>query len=165
MVKVKLTIGDWSNDGHGNSEIYVYESNKTVKEIQKAYMDSCNKTGLSFHHSSPVPQPHIGLNWDELKAKQLFCEYEDNEMSNEQAKTLAEFGVICDGDADDDMDGFYMDPDGLAGIIIDFIKISLPDWEPKEASFKKSELQSIKPINGWWCEGLNVGFGYGVCGR
>ena len=46
MRKVKLVIGDWSGDGHGQSEEFVFETNKTVEEIGQAYKDSCKLTGL-----------------------------------------------------------------------------------------------------------------------
>lgn len=43
MSKVKLSIGDWSQDGHNQSEDFVYEVNKTVSEIRQGYKDSCKK--------------------------------------------------------------------------------------------------------------------------
>ncbi len=34
MALLTLTFGDWSNDGHSLSTTFVFESNKTVKELE-----------------------------------------------------------------------------------------------------------------------------------
>jgi hypothetical protein len=52
--------------------------------------------------------------------------------------------------------------EGFAELIMAFIKISVPDLIWEEASFKRSELKTIEPINGWWNDELNVAFGYGL---
>ena len=81
MERVKLTIGDWSQDGHNQYEEFVYESNKSVHEIRQAYKDSCKLTGISFNHN----EDYTGLNlkWDhpEYNSRKIATEYSVYRMS------------------------------------------------------------------------------------
>ena len=152
MNKVKLTIGDWSQDGHNQYDVSVFESNKTVKEIQEAYKESCKKTGLSFNHN----EDYTGLGLGYGTERQIATEYEESELSELADEILTSFGIDTSEYNED------TSPDNFEKLLIDFIKLSLPDLELEEASFKKSELNKIPAINGWWNENLNCQFGYGL---
>lgn len=152
-MKLKITIGDWSEDGHGVYEQFVFESNKTVKEVQDAYKASCKLTGLQFNHNDN----YTGIvdNYRNYRNDRQICtEYEDSEISEFALDILKEHGIIIDDD--------NLDEDSFLKLLIDFIKLSLPDLELEEASFKKSELKDIPAVNGWWNKELNVQFGYGL---
>ena len=159
MSKVKLTIGDWSQDGHNEFEMFVYEVNKPVEEIRQAYKDSCKKTGLQFNHNENYTGlvEHSNYKYTETR---ICTEYEDDKIREEAIEILKSFDFdlskYCNGDF-----GFD-DVEQFCELILDFIKLSLPDLTWKEASFKKSDLKTIEPINGWWNESLNVQFGYGL---
>ena len=88
MNKVKITVGDWSEDGHNQSEEFVFETNKTVKEIQNAYKQSCKKLGLIFdcneNHTDIVG---LNLQHAEYDDRQVFVEYDQNTIS-EFAKNI-----------------------------------------------------------------------------
>lgn len=45
---VTLTIGDWSDDGHGKTERFVINTNLTVDQIQQAYKAGSKKLGFNF---------------------------------------------------------------------------------------------------------------------
>ena len=50
-INVKLTIGDWSGDGHEKYDIFVYQVNYPVDIIQQSYKDSCKLTGIQFNEN------------------------------------------------------------------------------------------------------------------
>lgn len=152
MSRVRITIGDWSEDGHGVSEQYVFDSNKSVREIRQAYKNSCKSTGLSFNHN----QDYTGLNLGYGSERQIATEYEDSSLSDLAKEILTKFGI--------DYANYVEEPDvdNFCDLLINFIKVSLPDLELEEAAFKKSELSNIDAVNGWWNDELNCQFGYGL---
>lgn len=167
MNRVKLTIGDWSQDGHNQYEEFVYNSNKTIEEIRQAYKDSCKLTGISFNHN----EDYTGLNlpWDhpETKDRKIAVEYESNTISKLAEKELLKHGldihkVIERGKTKENIGILPINEEEFIKILIAFIRLSLPDLTLEEASFKKSELKEIPAINGWWNKELNVQFGYGL---
>jgi hypothetical protein len=155
MKKIKLTLGDWSDDGHCVSEDYIYITNKTVSEIRQAYKDSCILTGLQFNHNanySGLPEHskygtprHICTEYGEPDIKPLALEILKSNGIEINEKWLKR-----------------ITSDEFATLIMEFIKLSLPYLEYEEGSYKKSELKEIPPINGWWNKELNEGFGYGL---
>lgn len=156
MARVRLTIGDWSEDGHGQSEDFIYNANKTVDEIRQGYKDSCLRTGVQFNHN----ENYTGLQQHSSYGTELhICtEYGDSFISDEARAVLTKSGI----ELGKYLEGDYIGVEEFAELILDFIKISIPDLTWEEASFKKSELESIDPINGWWNDELNVQFGYGL---
>ena len=161
-MRVKLTIGDWSDDGHGKSKEIIYESNKSIEEIQQAYKDSCKLTGLQFNTNQDYTE--LGLRWDhpEYDARHIATDYEDNVISKLAEATLLKHGIdVWDGfdmkHFNKETDLVHIDgPQHFCDLLIKFIKLSLPDLELEEIP------NSIMSINGWWNENLNVQFGYGL---
>ena len=155
MGKVKLTIGDWSKDGHGLSEFFVYEVNKSVSEIRQGYKDSCKKLGLQFNEN----KNYSGLaeHFDYGTNLHICTEYERDLLSVEAKDILFNNGIDINEYFDE-----CVELEGFAELIMAFIKISVPDLIWEEGSFKRSELKTIEPINGWWNDELNVTFGYGL---
>lgn len=152
-MKVKITIGDWSQDGHNQYEEFVFESNKTVKEIRQAYKDSCKLTGLSFNHN----EDYTGLNLGYGTGRQIATEYGDVNISELAVNIFEKHSIKS-------YITFQEEPntENFLTLLIDFIKLSLPDLTLQEASFKKSELKNIPAVNGWWNKELNCQFGYGL---
>lgn len=150
--KVKLTLGDWSEDGHGHYDIYRYISNYPVNMIQQAYKDSCRKTGLSFNYN----EDYTGLGLKYGSPRQIWTEYQSSEISQEACKILKDHGI----DATKYFGGTEeqcIANDDAATLIMDFIGLSMPkDWSYKPVK------DDFEPINGWWNDKLNVQFGYGL---
>lgn len=157
MTKFKISIGDWSEDGHNKYEQLVFTSNKSVKEMQDAYKQSCKNTGIQFNHNQNYTDRPENNGYS--SPYQIWTEYEDSGLSEEAKEILTVHGLLT-GDANIDPDGY--DADEAAKLILNFIKLSLPDLEVEEATFKRSELDTIEPLNGWWCKELNHQFGYGL---
>ncbi len=153
MTKVKMLIGDWSQDGHNQYEDYVFEVNKSVVEIQNAYKASCKLTGLMFDCN----KNHTGiegLNWQhpEWNDRKVFVEYMQNNLSELAANIISAHGLqLPTGDSEN-----------FCYFMFEFIKLSLPDLTYEEAAFKKSELKEIESINGWWSKTCNESWGYGL---
>lgn len=45
---VELIVGDWSNDGHGQTDVTVIESNLTPSEVKAAYSLGVDKCGYGL---------------------------------------------------------------------------------------------------------------------
>ena len=141
---MKLTIGDWSKDGHNRMEHYYLNSNYDVHQVREAYKNSCKKTGVTFNHNEDYTG--LGLTYD--SPRQIWCEYEEREISEDALKILNDFGIDCEATAD---------TEEAAEIIMKFIALSLPD----DFKYEFCKLDA-EPINGYWNGELNCQFGYGL---
>ena len=81
-MKVKLTIGDWSQDGHNQYDEFVFEVNKDVTEVRQAYKDSCFLTKCQFHEGNNYTG--ITYNWENAHLYQSCVEYEDDKITEIQ---------------------------------------------------------------------------------
>ena len=145
--KINIAIGDWSQDGHNQSENFTYEVNKPVGEMQQAYKDSCKKTEIQFNHN------------EKYGGKIKVCtEYEENKIPSDAIKILNDAGInmkqYCD------KNGYFNNPEDFAELILEFIKLSLPDLAYKQVGYMKRE--KVPFLNGYWNKSLNVQFGYGL---
>lgn len=95
MQKFKVVIGDWSQDGHNMYDEFVFESNKSVKALQEGYKKSCKLTGLQFNHNDDYTGLPEAKDWKTAKQTTIWTDYEDNEISDEQLKTLKTHGIIA----------------------------------------------------------------------
>lgn len=48
MFKIKFTIGDWSKDGHGQSDTFIIGSNKPVEHLQKIHLKCIDELGFDI---------------------------------------------------------------------------------------------------------------------
>lgn len=152
--RFRLTIGDWSDDGHGQSDELVFVANYPVSELRQAYKDSCKKTGIQFNNNN---KNYTGSPLEFRDRSRMVCvSYEDYTIHDNVKKILINHGI--DMTKYDD----YLDPDSFGELIMEFIRISLPDLKWEESSYKRSELKNITPLNGWWNKELNHQFGYGL---
>lgn len=146
-MKVKLNLGDWSEDGHGKCDSLILEVNKDVSEIRQGYKDSCKLVGVQFNHN----ENYAGLQRTSRTPLHIWTEYEDSYISEEAMECLIESGLFKD---EEEYCQKYEDyPERL---IMDFIKLSLPDLEYE---FLDDEIPSI---NGFWNDELNCQIGYGL---
>jgi hypothetical protein len=83
MHNFQFTLGDWSHDGHGMTEVVHLRSNKTPKEIAKMYKEFVTKTGMAFHSGVDVDPEFKNKN-----IKVLFCDYDDCKISIEEVGWL-----------------------------------------------------------------------------
>jgi len=136
--EITIPIGDWSKDGHEKCEEVTFISSHPVDALREAYLESIQKTGLTFDHD------HEGV--------EICTEYEDRELSDEVQEKIKNLGF----DIDNIDDPECLDSEVLSDIILWFIGLSLPDFQYEKQEQKKTYL------NGFWNKKLNVQFGYGV---
>ena len=141
MNKIVIYLGDYYYDKY---DFYVFEVNKTIEELRKAYYESCEKTNVRFHKKNensdyaiceifdtiPIDTCKI-LSDNGIDIKKYLVDYFNEEAPDFSQKTW----------------GYLTDTYWFVFLLIDFIKLSLPDLEYNEASFKRSELSSIKKFN------------------
>lgn len=49
MNQFKINIGDWSNDGHGETKSYLVSTSKTVEDAREAHFKIKEVTGIDIH--------------------------------------------------------------------------------------------------------------------
>ncbi|CAL9986301.1 hypothetical protein VPHD479_0283 [Vibrio phage D479] len=153
MHKMKLVVGDWSDDGHGKSREVVFEVNHPVEVIQQAYKDACKLTGVQFNHN----EDYTGRgSWSEGKRYQICADYEQSALFPETVEILREFeGFDEHIDITEECNEYYIES-SFEELWWWFVSLALPDVEYHELK------DEIPPINGWWNKNLNVQFGYGL---
>jgi hypothetical protein len=151
MNKMRLVVGDWSDDGHGKSYEKIYEVNKTVLEVQEAYKASCKLTSVSFNHNEDYTGIERGMR--DARKYSIATGYDSPSLSEEVIEVLSKFEGF----------GKHIDKYGENTYIEDFsemwwwfTKLSIEGLEYKEI------VQEIPAINGYWNGNLNVQFGCGL---
>lgn len=151
----KLALGDWSEDGHGISEDFLFECNYDVHKIRQAYKDSCRKLGVTFNYNEDYTE--LGLKYG--SERQVWTEYRDDGITRTAFEILNEAGCFDEIDYYEDRDKYYLEyHKDCAKLIMNFIALSLPE----DFAYKLIERQDYECINGYWNDELNHQFGYGL---
>jgi len=131
METIILPIGDWSNDGHWKTDCVTITSNKTVNELQEAYLKAEKKYWINIFE---------------------FCqEYGDSYINIDNYNKLLKLWIVESNDEDDNDDWISMDSEALAEILLNFIKLELQDFNYE---IKRTCLF------GYYSEKLNRSLGY-----
>lgn len=154
QTKFKVTVGDWSKDGHNQSKEYYLIANYPLKDMQEAYRQTCAKLDLSMHHD-------YNRNRDDWR--NLLVEWEESQICEEATNILKEHGFDFsefDGDAQDGNGEWIVkaasfEESQVFDLFMWFISYSMPNDFKWERVADKAE-----PINGWWGD-LNIQIGYG----
>lgn len=141
----QLIIGDWSQDGHNQTERVIVKANKEPSEIIESYRVIERKSGISLDKNTSKG------------CSQILGEYEESNIDPESIKKLKDAGVeIPDGDDEDNEDGsVWMDPERVVQLFMNMAKAHIPDLEYKILQ------DEIPTINGFWKKELG-GIGYGL---
>lgn len=110
MKKFKLILGDWSHDGHGITEVILFNTNLSIEELRELYFNQCSKYGKILEN--------------------LCSEYEDCSINKEQFITIENYGFKFSEDIkqeiqDDEV--AYIDSDLFVDIFIWFMKKDNPN--------------------------------------
>ena len=72
MYQIRLTIGDWSDDGHGRTADFIVNSNQPVEEVREAHFKIQETTGVDI--------------------ESICSEYEEDEIDEESVEILKDMG-------------------------------------------------------------------------
>ena len=125
MNTIKIVVGDWSDDGHGKTDSFVYQSSATEEEMKEAYNKTCKVLGFD-------------------PCKTYFRGYEESSMPNTDYEKIvkllgSEFGdeAFCE---DGEPEAREFSSNELAALWIEMVKYSLPDIEIKEMEDDISQI-------------------------
>lgn len=72
MYQIRLTIGDWSDDGHGHTADFIVNSNLPVEAVREAHFKIKETTGIDI--------------------ESICSEYEEDEIDEETVEILKDMG-------------------------------------------------------------------------
>lgn len=134
---IEFEVGDWSKDGHNQSDTVQIKSNYSGKELDEAFARMKSETGIDF---------------------QNICEdYEDNEVHEDELQKFVDAGLLTTKDIEDnsDEDGYcFYNACDLANFALD----TLVEFEKKHSREFAYECYSIPNLE--QCNALQ-GIGYG----
>lgn len=142
-----LPIGDWSKDGHNQSENITMEMNKSREEIIDAYHKTTKLLNMTFDSNDMAGSNPI----------RLINSWEDNRLNKEVVDILSKHGVNFElfEDYYAEQDCYFVSAEEAAILFMEFVKISLPDLEYRRIN------DTIPYLFGYWGD-LNISVGYGV---
>jgi hypothetical protein len=136
----KIIVGDWSRDGHNDSDDYQVNVSHTRQEIHAAYEKAAGKCGIGLHSTYETHK--------QKKPRQILEEYEDNKITDADMLKLVKLGINTDAfeeyDAEDG--AHYFQSKNVAILYLEMARTQLAD-------FKYQFVES--PV-------LTKGIGYGV---
>lgn len=148
---IEFHIGDWSGDGHGQSDTYLVISNKTLQELRELYLAACAELGVRL-------DGHQTLTFD------VPCEdYEDSQFPQELYKYLKGRGVEVPEfalyDDEDENSPYIPESEEFFDLILAFIK-----WKDPTVTFEKIKGETFH-FYGFDKQKRHIGFfGYGLKG-
>ena len=149
---MKLSLGDWSEGGHGKLEEIFLLSDYDVKTLQAAYKESCRKTGLVFHSVGNTRTCDLlpGIDLSKEPWREIWGDWNENWICPEAERILTEANILDPKDIPET--GLYNTDDAF-DLIMRFIAFSMPkDFVWDKVTF------NVKSIN----TGERLTMGYGL---
>lgn len=155
-----IIVGDWSRDGHEQSDKYYIRSNYKKESIQDAYRYTCQAIQLQLSDGDNYMRKEFSPDY---KWKMLLSQYNQNQIDHRAALILmangydftthethnSKDGYIC-------LDEIYFESYDVFRLFMWFVEFSMPeDFEWRE------EMNEVAEIIGFWGD-LNDTIGYGV---
>lgn len=121
-----LVIGDWSDDGHGKTDMTVIRSNLDSEQIGEAYEAGSKKLGFNF-------------------IEEVATDYEDSSLDLVKFKTLIDAGLSIEEAfkydyeikeakkalEDEDSEGFHLWTESYRSIFLFIVKLGNKDFKYK----------------------------------
>lgn len=99
-MKFKITLGDWSDDGHGKTQVFILETNAlTIEEVREAYFKAIEITKFDF-------------------SSKVCSKYEERYPKESVVERLKDIGIEIPPE--------YWETDDLLTALIKFIQIGEP---------------------------------------
>ncbi len=147
--KFKVVIGDWSKDGHNQSEQYLFECNASIPDVKNAYKKAVKICKVSLHRDAGDPDP-------------ILARYQDSKIPGPKVFALKILGVNFDflsreDDIDEEEDGsLYFNTEDVAYLFMEMVRTQIDGFTYKRVN------DEIPVINGFWSDDFNYSFGYGT---
>lgn len=114
---IEIEVGDWSKDGHNQSDTFLFKSNYSGEEIDKGFERLKKEKKIDF--------------------QDICCDYEDSEIKNGVLTKLIKLGVLSQDDVDyakEYYDGCYCIDSALdlAALALDTLHAFDPAFEWEE---------------------------------
>ncbi len=108
---ITLIVGDWSHDGHEETDSFVYESSLSQKELEAAY--TAGSKILGFDLSADVCK-----------------DYEDSNISRKHVDMLTAHGIECEGyeEYHPGNDSVLLEPELFADLYLQICKLGSPTF-------------------------------------
>lgn len=148
MTTLKLVIGDWSHDGHNQSEFVYFDSNISEAEIKEAYLNAVAKCGVGLHRARTGEQH-----------ESVCDEYEQRTIPLELKAKMEAIGVDFEKVGGYEcVEGQWGDfgGKGIAKLFLELVRAVRPDFQYDIINDR------VPCINGFWSKDFNLGFGYGM---
>ncbi len=158
-MKMRIAIGDWSNDGHGKCEDIIIEVNKDIDELREAYKRSCREYKIYVHFGQEKYDfASLGLSFADNMEMELCGDYGENYVNEIWTKFLTEQEYPRLKNVTGDLGGYKttVGEYEFLEIIMWFIGLTTPDLEWEVVN------EEIPYWNGYWAEGFNISLGYGL---
>ena len=110
MNTINLVVGDWSNDGHGQTEVITIESNLTLSEIVEAYEKGKTISGIDLEY--------------------VCAEYQQNTFGRQVYDKLVELGMLAnsiESEVENDDIEVNISPFDFAYIYMFIVSLGNPD--------------------------------------
>jgi hypothetical protein len=145
---LKLVVGDWSHDGHNQSEFVYFDCNLTEVELKAAYLEAVEKCGVGLH------RPRKGE-----KHTAVCTEYEQRTIPLELKAKMEAVGVDFEKVGGSEIIvGEWGDfgGKGIAKLFLELVKAARPHFEYEIINDR------VPCVNGFWSKDFNISFGYGM---
>jgi len=153
----RIVVGDWSRDGHNESEFIRFKSTHDRKDIIKGYKKAHSDADGGICSDSP---------------DDMLSSYGDSTLSSESLEKLAKIGLTTEvlvesGNFEgDEGDALYLceGPQSVAYLFLEMTRYGLAKLG-EEFEYEIIDDKIIDCINGFWQSDFNHGMGYGVLGN
>lgn len=144
-----ITIGDWSQDGHGAYDIVTYEANRGLIEQRAAYLRAVETTGLAFHDRDlAIFDPH-----------DICTRASESAITGFQIEVARRHGVPSLARL---QPGSRLTSVDFSKLILDFIRGSLRGFSYEVHGVREpTNIDTFGALNGWSSD-LQSAFGYGL---
>lgn len=131
--EIVLAVGDWSGDGHGKADNFVFKTNLTSKEIKEAYKKGVEICGVDItNQCQDYEDSTVTKNvWNNLLKYELISKYHLKEVENEPSWSTIKHNT-------------YLNPEEYVNIWLGIAKLGNPDLE-----FERSGPENTIPIGGY----------------
>lgn len=122
MFEYSLTVGDWSKDGHNQTDEYLVLTSHNKDEVCEAYKNFVRQHKIALNESY----------WHGVKTSniEMLCnDYENNKITIETIERLEKAGIPMEklpfSEQIDELEGLNMSPDDIVILLMEMVKTQI----------------------------------------